>query len=134
MVTNWAIERIGTTENTHTSISIRDIKNQKLLKRTLKSKDNAHIVVYYVGEHIKVSKIKNNTLVNVTRMGQTGCLGCICRPYRLSELSSKSLLELDYGYQTNYKHVIVAKTKIEERQGKVRKLKDDNLSSRTGRF
>ena len=126
-VTNLAIERIGNTENTRTRISIMDIKSQNLLLRTLKTKDNAHIVVYYVGEHIPKS-----ATVPRTRMGHAGCKGCICRPYRLSELESKSLLEPQYGYETNYKHVIVAKTEIEERQGKVRKLKDDNLSSRTG--
>ena len=122
-VTNLAIERIGNTENTHTSISISDIKLDKLLHRTLEIKGNAHIVVYYVGEHIRLN--------GKTRMGQSGCLGCICRPYRLSEIEPKSALESHYGYETNYKHVIVAKTQKEERQGKVRKLTDDNLSSRT---
>ena len=123
-ITNLAIERIGNTENAHTSISIRDIKSGRLLDRTLESKGNAHIVVYHVGEHLKLN--------GKTRMGQAGCLGCICRPYRLSEIESKSSLEPHYGYETNYKHVIVAKTQKEETQGKVRKLKDDNLSSRTG--
>ena len=52
-VTNLAIERIGNTENAHTSISISHIKLGKLLDRTLESKGNAHIVVYYVGEHLK---------------------------------------------------------------------------------
>ena len=125
-VTNLAIERIGNTEHAHTSISISDIKLGKLLDRTLESKGNAHIVVYHVGEHLKLN--------GKTRMGQAGCLGCICRPYRLSEIESKSSLEPHYGYETNYKHVIVAKTQKEETQGKVRKLKDDNLISRTGRF
>ena len=112
-ITKLAIKSIGNTENAHTSISIRDIKSGKLLDRTLKSKDNSHIVVYYVGEPLG------------TRMGQSGCIGCICRPYRLSEIEAKSSLESHYSYETNYKHVIVAKTPIKEAQGKVRKLKDD---------
>ena len=116
-ITNLAIERIGNTEHAHTSISISDIKLGKLLDRTLKSKDNAHIVVYYVGEPFG------------TRMGHAGCVGCICRPYRLSEIEAKSSLESHYSYETNYKHVIVAKTPIKEAQGKVRILKDDRTGT-----
>ena len=116
-VTNLAIERIGNTENAQTSISIRDIKSGKLLDRTLKSKDNSHVVVYYVGEPLG------------TKMGQSGCIGCICRPYRLSEIEAKSSLDSRYKYETNYKHVIVAKTPIKEAQGRVRKLKDDRTGT-----
>ena len=112
-ITNLAIERLGNTEKTHTRISIKDIKSRKLLDRTLESKGNAHIVVYFVWERIKINGKR--------RMGHAGCLGCVCRPYRLSELLEKSLLEKKYAYETNYKHVIVAKTQTEEIQGKVRK-------------
>ena len=86
-------------------ISIDIIKSETLRNITLQKKDNAHMMVYYVG-------VKDD--INA----QSGCIGCICRPDRtvVSKIGGWS----PQGNDPDFKHVIVEKTLQNNRQGKVR--------------
>ena len=102
------IEKVGTTMYEDINISIEDTQSDFLLDITLGKKENAHIVVYYVGEPMQKSTF-----------GMAGCIGCVCRPDR-------PVSRLDWtprGADPNFKHCTVAKTKIEANQGKVRSFK-----------
>ena len=92
-------------------ISIDDTQSEFLLDITLEKKESAHITVYYVGDPVQK-----------TTFGKAGCIGCVCRPDRpVSRLSSRPRLDwIPRGADPNFKHCIVAKTKNETNQGKVR--------------
>ena len=93
-------------------ISIDDTQSEFLLDITLEKKESAHIVVYYVGEPVQK-----------TTFGLAGCIGCICRPDRpVSRLGW-----VPRGADPNFKHCIVAKTKNETIQGKVRSFKKTKI-------
>ena len=84
-------------------ISIDIIKSDTLRNITLQKKNNAHMIVYYVGVKEGIN-------------GQSGCIGCICRPDRTVSRSEWT----PQGLDPDFKHAIVEKTKQNNRQGKVR--------------
>ena len=107
--TNLTIEKIGNIEYENTNIKVDDNKSFKIRDMTLQRKGIAHMIVYYVGEPVEK--------IGGTMFGLAGCIGCVCRP------DWRTITRNDWtprGNDPDFKHCILAKTKHENRQGKVR--------------
>ena len=108
--TTLAIEIMGNIEYVDKNIRVDDNKSHKIRDMTLQRKGTAHMIVYYVGEPVEN--------FGGTTYGLAGCIGCVCRP------DWRTITRLDWiprGSDPDFKHCILAKTKFENRQGKVRK-------------
>ena len=103
-----SVVQIGSTLFENTRITIDDIKSIKLRTITLEKKEKAHIAVYYVGDSVQK-----------TTFGQSGCIGCICRPDWRKKTRSGRSKWVPNGSDPDFKHCIVSKTKNETNQGKV---------------
>ena len=103
---------------------IEDTLSNTLRDTTLLKMENAHMIIYYIGQP------KGN------RFGQAGCIGCICRPDR--KVSNQIESKFDWTpFRQVIKHCLVAKTNYNNpsfsnsenlqisklRQGRVRSLK-----------
>ena len=102
------IKQIGDIVYENDNLTMAAIQSKKMSDLTLLRKGNAHIAVYYIGNPIG------------NKYGHSGCIGCVCRPDTV--YLSDHVSRMDWapnGGNVNNKHIMIAKTKRNDRQGRV---------------
>ena len=72
--TRLIMEQIGEIVYEDAEFKIEDTQSKTLREMTLLKMENAHMIIYFIGE-VQIIEGKR-------KAGLAGCIGCICRPDR----------------------------------------------------